>query len=1056
MMNLRPKNRAGVVVWPAILFVTGGAAFVWAADECVISQAVEITPSEQFPNSPFGVAMAFHNGLLAANREVYDAQQRYAGGIVYLFEHDGFAWQEQAAIVRSVAETGAQFGAALAVHDDLLLVGAPFYSTPGQTGSGAAYIFRRSGADWTEEAVLTAPNPQANDRFGAAVAVRGEWAFVSAPHQPGTNPAPGVVHVFRHDVHDWHWHAALSGSQAAWADEFGRSIALSDTWLVVGAPRNGGSPAEAFGAVFVYRLDEGVWNLDAKLTALTDGEVRMLGTSVAVSGDVVLAGAPASLCGTLPGCGAALVFRRAESGWTQEARLSALQPDHYDTQFGGALAIQGDLAVVGRSAGAYEFADGSLAYVYRREAGTWTPLGNLRSPTSAFPSTGRSSIVMEPRGTFLATPHDARNVVYRFELSTADCNGNGALDACDLAAGAADCNVNGIPDECEIADGAAYDCNQDGLLDECPRTFPTLTPTNSQARDFGYAVAVAGDYALVGAPLARPPGVSPFHGAVFGLHRDELGWQIEQVITFPDATAGALLGYDVAIDDNTAVVGAPGFSIDGTRGAGTAVVYRHTNGEWAQEAQLKVEDDSAASANQFGAAVAIDRPFIVVGAPTHDAPLDGVNRVDTGSVFVFEETASGWPMQARLNAENIQGGELFGFAMALDDPWLAVGAPMTHPAASGDPQIQSNGKVFVFRRAVGGYALHSILESPLRRPADAFGAAIALHEGRLLIGAPGEDGACPGNPYCRSGAAYIFSFDGNAWHFEARLADSRPALDDRLGMAVALDGITALVSSRGTTLGTSRPGRVQPFRKADGVWRPMMPLPVAPLGSGMNFGRSLAMENGEVLIGETAGVFEQVGYVHPLTLRPPDCYCPPHEILLREPVDGTVDARQPHPPGDSTRSQGIDGLIVEASPTAAMECWTFCETGRNGTVANIPVTAFPNGNGTTQVRLDRPIAPGAVGVLMYHALDGTYSSASFAHHPGDVNADGWANARDILELVDILNGVRTPRFGNYSADINHSGEVGLSDLTRLIDLLNGAGAYEPWINTKRPAPRWCP
>lgn len=179
--------------------------------------------------------------------------------------------------------------------------------------------------------------------------------------------------------------------------------------------------------------------------------------------------------------------------------------------------------------------------------------------------------------------------------------------------------------------------------------------------------------------------------------------------------------------------------------------------------------------------------------------------------------------------------------------------------------------------------------------------------------------------------------------------------------------------------------------------------------------------------------------------------CPAGGVSFLDPPSGIVDARQPHPPGDSDNLQGIDRIVVE-SPSNAFDgrCWSVKETALRGTPNNVSFVEA-NADGSSTLWLDRPLTPGVETTITYHGSDDTTTTGCFTTHPGDVNADGESNALDIQVLVGVLAGKTTPIWPGFSDDIDQSGTTGPRDLLRLIDLLN-----DGWLGTMIPKSSECP
>ncbi len=176
--------------------------------------------------------------------------------------------------------------------------------------------------------------------------------------------------------------------------------------------------------------------------------------------------------------------------------------------------------------------------------------------------------------------------------------------------------------------------------------------------------------------------------------------------------------------------------------------------------------------------------------------------------------------------------------------------------------------------------------------------------------------------------------------------------------------------------------------------------------------------------------------------------CPSGTINFVDPPDGTVDARQPHPPFDAANRQGIKTILVEAPPGANnLLCWTPSETVVDNSV-NMITRVVDVGGGRFAVSLLRSISSGGVTTITYTDDAGVAQSASFTSHPGNVDGDTLANGTDVQGLFTCLEGTSTCEL--WECDADHSGRCTPSDALRVIDLLNGAGDFDPWMNTPLP------
>jgi hypothetical protein len=374
-------------------------------------------------------------------------------GAAYVFTRSGSTWTQQAYLKAPNAEAGDSFGISVAVSGDTVVVGAIQESsnqttiTNGTTASadntatnsGAAYVFTRSGSAWTQQAYLKAPNAEASDSFGTSVAVSGDTVVVGAIGEDssqttitnGTTASAdnsaaqaGAAYVFTRSGSTWTQQAYLKAPNAEANDNFGYSVAVSGDTVVVGAigedssqtTITNGTTASAdnmatnSGAAYVFTRSGSAWTQQAYLKAPNAEASDWFGISVAVSGDTVVVGAnfesssqtaitngtTASADNSASWSGAAYVFTRSGSTWTQQAYLKAPNAEASD-RFGTSIAVSGDTVVVGAvyedssqttitngtSASADNTAANSgAAYVFTRSGSTWSQQAYLKAPNA--------------------------------------------------------------------------------------------------------------------------------------------------------------------------------------------------------------------------------------------------------------------------------------------------------------------------------------------------------------------------------------------------------------------------------------------------------------------------------------------------------------------------------------------------------------------------------------------------------------------------------------------------------------------------------------------------
>ena len=338
---------------------------------------------------------------------------------------------QQAYLKASNSEELDSFGRAIAVSGNTVVVGALVESSDPSLGnqtnndafaSGAAYVFVRDGAgNWTQQAFLKASNAEAFDSFGHAVAIDGDRIVVSANQESGNvvgGPAnndlnsSGAAYVFERTGGVWSETAYLKAFNPDELDRWGTAVAVSGDTIVVTSNAEdslaqgiGGNQADNsgrdLGAAYVFVRDGGGnWLPQAYIKASNAGCNDLFGGSAALDGNTLVIGAtnegntdPCDASNAPLSSGAAYVFVRDGGGnWTEQAFLKASNPDDGD-RFGGAVAVDGDIVIVGASGedssaigvngnqGNDPLTDDSgAAYVFTRDGGgNWSQQAYLKA-----------------------------------------------------------------------------------------------------------------------------------------------------------------------------------------------------------------------------------------------------------------------------------------------------------------------------------------------------------------------------------------------------------------------------------------------------------------------------------------------------------------------------------------------------------------------------------------------------------------------------------------------------------------------------------------------------
>lgn len=369
----------------------------------------------------------------------------------------------------------------------------------------------------------------------------------------------------------------------------------------------------------------------------------------------------------------------------ESARLTASDGISNDN-FGIAVALSGNTALIG----AHHTTGGrGSAYVFVLSGATWTQEAELTASDAAS---------LDEFGVFVWLDGDTALVGAHLD------NHAGGTDA-----------------------GSAYVfVRSGGIWTEQAK----LTASDAAASDeFGWAVAVSGDTALIGACRDNHAGGTDA-GSAYVFVRSGSVWTEQAKLMAADAVAGDLFGQSVALDGDTAVIGSVMDSHGGGSSAGSAYVFVRSGGVWTQQAKLIASD--ASSNDRFGNSVALSGEATVVGAYLDDP----AGEASAGSAYVFARSASVWTEEAKLIASDVRQSAQFGISVALTGNVAAVGADENDPSTEG-----RTGSAYLFERSGSSWNETALLfdSKAVRGDDDHFGYSIAVSTELALAGAYLDD-----------------------------------------------------------------------------------------------------------------------------------------------------------------------------------------------------------------------------------------------------------------------------------------------------------------------------
>jgi outer membrane protein assembly factor BamB len=684
------------------------------------------------PCSEFGFAVAVDGDLVVVGTPY--AETYGPGGLGYENEGPAYVFNSSTgALVSTLPNSGQLFGYSVAISGNTVVGGSP--------DSNSASIFDATTGNRLKS--LSNPTPADGDGFGYSVAVSGTTVVVGAYCDDTGATDSGSAYVF--DAATGSLLKTLNNPAPATGANFGRSVAISGGKVVVGAYYVD-SYHTSRGSAYVF-------------DATTGSLLKTFATpaySVAISGNAVVVGAPGSA--------------KLYSAFTGALMQTLTNPASSSAnRFGNSVAISGSTVVVGASYDDTGATAAGSAYVF--DAATGGLLAAIHNPAAAAGDQFAASVAISGSTVVMGTPFD-----------DAGSTDSGSAYVFDAAGNLLDTLTNPTPpvSECfgysmALSDGnlvvgeawngaGAMDSNSLYVFDAATGSMRTTIESPTPGRPFGYSVAVSGNTVLEGSA-----------GNDSAYVYDATTGDLLRTLDNPTPSAMYEYGGAVAISGTVAVVGAS--YMWSSAWANAVYVFDITTGRLLST----LNNPTPATADHFGGSVAISGNTVLVS--------------DSGCAYVFDATTG--TLLRTLTSPSPGGADRFAWSVGLSGNVAVVGAYRDNTAAT------NSGSAYVFDVTTGN--LLWTLNNPTPAEYDNFGRSVAISGRTVVVGASGDDTGATG-----SGSAYVF--DAASGNLLATLNNPTPANARAFGTSVAAWGGTAVVGAPGQNQATTNQGAAYVFR----------------------------------------------------------------------------------------------------------------------------------------------------------------------------------------------------------------------------------------------------
>jgi len=302
-------------------------------------------------------------------------------GKSFIYQRAGSLWKRTQVVTALSQPSASDLLGSPTLNGDTLVVGS--MPAPGSKGDmkGAVWIFERVNNKWKERWMLTATDPFPTPRFGISQVMANNWLVVGADYGAGLygKTHTGAAHIYYRCGEKWVHKQKVSCEYATCGDSsyFGNALDMNGDDLIVGAIREKSNGTDS-GAAHIFTRSGTLWTQQERLSAKGGWSLLSFGRSVAISGNYAAVGA-ANLGDST---GDVYIFKRSGSSWTQTRKLTSSQYGA-NYSFGSSLAMRGDVLLIGAPENNNDGDRAGAVFVWHRGPGGWKEQYRLRPTKGA-------------------------------------------------------------------------------------------------------------------------------------------------------------------------------------------------------------------------------------------------------------------------------------------------------------------------------------------------------------------------------------------------------------------------------------------------------------------------------------------------------------------------------------------------------------------------------------------------------------------------------------------------------------------------------------------------
>ena len=337
-----------------------GSAYIFIRSGATWIQQAKLTALDAAATDRFGTSVSIDGDTVIVGADQRSGNGR---GAAYIFTRSGTVWTQQAKLTAFDATNQDLFGNFVSISGDTVVVGS-WRDDDFGVESGSAYVYVRSGTTWTLEEKLTASDAAAIDQFGYSVSLDNDTIIIGARGNTDAGPDSGSAYIFVRSGTNWTEQAKLTSLDLATGDRFGFGVSIDEDTAVIGAFQDDDDGTDS-GSAYVFLRSGTNWTQQAKLTAIDAAAADLFGITVDIVGDTAIVGA-LNDDDNGSNSGSAYVFSRSGSNWTEQAKLTASDGAPNDI-FGFNVSVDGNTVAVAAFLNDDAGTDSGSVYFFEKE-----------------------------------------------------------------------------------------------------------------------------------------------------------------------------------------------------------------------------------------------------------------------------------------------------------------------------------------------------------------------------------------------------------------------------------------------------------------------------------------------------------------------------------------------------------------------------------------------------------------------------------------------------------------------------------------------------------------